>query len=1060
MLKIINSVSLDFLANDMLEKVNGCWKKPFEPPVIVFTDSKTEQWFNLYVLKRQNVSMNLPSVRLESFLFHILKTDKNQFLLYPDLLRDLIMQKLLSKESGVVYLDKIKDKDNISNYLNITKNTEEIDYKHLFDFADDLSKLFIEYESTRDNIDDIMSGDDWQKDLYNDIMNDCLCINNKNYYTCPEIAYKNKSGNNGRIVFKSLKQPVFVFGFSGMGQTYRNLLKELGEQADVYVYLQTPKGKSNETNNNIFLKHWAQFGKTNYNLFNVDNATEPERAIYSKNTTLGKLQNAIAQDKNIEDTKTLMVATNEHGNKVYDDTLTITSAPSKIRELEIVHSSICKLLQNKQKNVTLKDILVLAPDINEYKSAIETVFNQIDKNDQEYPFIPISIVDYSGKNSAVLDVLQTLYTILHNGGLSRKTFLTITKNFIIQNRYKISDSDVSDVFLPWIKNMRVFRAHESNNDIIDDWERAVNQLLIAKLTDKPVLIDKNKIEPFSDFNTEEEHTTKFVRICGDIKNVWVNKFKEKSVLNSDDIIELQMFLNDLLALDEPSESKSFKETIIFEKINQKLEQYKEFNVPIPMEYLLLSLIDIASNVRFNTGTIFTSGVTFVSLKANRILPAKYVFLIGMNSDNFPGSNKKIALDRRLYLPQYGDDDVPAKNKNAFLCQLMATENELHISFVDKDLQTDNTFYPSCVLDVLTQYTGVKIQETSIDETRNWDELYTPCERRNKQIYIDLNKNDSNEKTSNNDVDNQEMGKQDIPETVRLKEFEYFLENPLKCYANRVFGFAEDDESNQELEDIELNELAKYELKKRLIKPIVENEEPQRQNYKDILPKEPFAKLEFENVYKEFKEKVNAFKEYHKKNFGETPIDTNYQINIPIEYEYTDKENNHLKYNYSLRGEILMCAQVHNDTGNHVVLYVFKDDEKERLKHFPEMYALVAQNNAEKCIVHIVNTKGEKPVEITKQEAILKLNQFYKRAFIESNKNRQYMPYFEYYKKKKIPSFEELKDDFTDEYKRRFISHEELINPDTDLGFKEENFEKDFEKALEKHKELLDPKAKD
>ena len=74
MLNIITSMSPIGLANDMLAKVKQCWPNPFDAPTIIFTDSKTEQWFKLHVLNnKQNVVMNLRTARLESFLFGMLK---------------------------------------------------------------------------------------------------------------------------------------------------------------------------------------------------------------------------------------------------------------------------------------------------------------------------------------------------------------------------------------------------------------------------------------------------------------------------------------------------------------------------------------------------------------------------------------------------------------------------------------------------------------------------------------------------------------------------------------------------------------------------------------------------------------------------------------------------------------------------------------------------------------------------------------------------------------------------------------------------------------------------
>ena len=1037
MLNIITSLSPRALADDMLQKIRDCWTDPFVSPVIVFTDSKTEQWFKLHVLENRGVPMNLRTARLESFLFDLMKTDAPQALLSPDLLRDVIMQKLLSRPDGQCYLEKIKGNDNIEKYLNFNGNMDDIDYKHLFEFANDLSKLFIEYEATRENIDVAVPGTDWQKDLYNEIINDGIIINDVHYYTCPELAEKNRCENDGKIVFNSLEnQNIFVFGFSGMGQTYRRLLKELSNTFNVCVYLQVPKPCASE---NLLLKHFAQFGQKNHELFDANNQTHNILALNENNTMLGRIQNAMANDEKIDAEKLRLIN---------DESLTIIGVPSKIKEIEIVHSSICKLL--KEKNANLKDILVLAPDIDRYKSVITTVFNQIDETDPDYPFVPFSIVDYSGKNSAVLDVLQTLYLILHNNGFSRKDFFSFTKNTLIQNRYKITDNDVSNVFQSWIKNMRVFRAHgtDAAGNSFDDWESAVNRLLIAKLTDKPIYFSSGRVMPFSDFNTEDtdnDWLTKFVKIFDDVKNKWVRRFQHKRVLESVDIEYIQTFINELVALSECDNKNVSKEKYILDKINRKLEQYKLNTIAMPLEYVLLSLIDIASNVKFNTGTVFTRGVTFTSLLANRILPAKYVFLIGMGSDEFPGTNNKIALDRRSHLVQIGDDDVPSKNKNAFLCQFMGTTDELHISFVNKDLQTDNTFYPSCALDILTRHAGVAVESVGIDEKRDWDQLYTPRERMNKKVYINLN--DTTPSPAHPHVAPENPTATDLPDVVRLTEFRYFIENPLKCYTNRVFGFEEEDTSCQELEDVKLGPLEKYNLQRRLIKPLLDDERPRMDDFRDLLPNEPFDKKEYEAVKQEIEGHIALFRAGIALAIRDCNIDIkpNYPIHVRLRCDGKS---------YDLRGDIFMCAYTEND----VFLYV--NSLNSVPKHQHELYALIAQIAVpdHKYRAHIISNDRGIPAlavkisNMTKQIAEDKLNQIYRSAFIENN--RKYIPFFER-NIKQVSSLDELKRGyFNNPFIPSAISNKDLLDPDTDLGFSADNFYQEFKAALNEHDKLI------
>ena len=58
----------------------------------------------------------------------------------------------------------------------------------------------------------------------------------------------------------------------------------------------------------------------------------------------------------------------------YKSEFDLISVPSKLREIEVVHSKICTLLLDH--NNKYEDFLVIAPDISVYEDVIPRVFNQ------------------------------------------------------------------------------------------------------------------------------------------------------------------------------------------------------------------------------------------------------------------------------------------------------------------------------------------------------------------------------------------------------------------------------------------------------------------------------------------------------------------------------------------------------------------------------------------------------------------------------------------------------------------------------------------------------------
>ena len=104
--------------------------------------------------------------------------------------------------------------------------------------------------------------------------------------------------------------------------------------------------------------------------------------------------------------------------------LTLTAAPSRLRETEALHSKICALLKNGAR---LGDILVLAPAIQEYKVSIEQVFDQTNPVGDSFPYVPYIFADSSSKSSLAAEALGVLFGILQKGYFSRSDLFSLLR---------------------------------------------------------------------------------------------------------------------------------------------------------------------------------------------------------------------------------------------------------------------------------------------------------------------------------------------------------------------------------------------------------------------------------------------------------------------------------------------------------------------------------------------------------------------------------------------------------------------------------------------------------
>ena len=837
-LEVKAAVIVDVLADKLIDDLKVNWKSPFEAPVVIFADKKVEQWFKLRWLQKGNGALaNLNSKKLDRFLFDVLAgEDKNIALLTPEMLRNVIISYLLKKYESF-------DDDGVKAYL--TKNNK-LDEARLFDFATVMANLFYEYELTRPhgfvnnesegfsecwehdkNFFKSDSKEVWQRDLYNNVIKS-INNNEKNQklYTLPQL-YNLKANKSFQL---NVNTPVYLFGFSGMGQFYRVALRKLAENHKIKLFIQYPcsefckeNDSKNDSNNNL-VNYWAKAGKDNLGLWRDAIKADINEISEAKEhaTLLDYIRNSI-----INQTELSKSLSNN------DTSLRITGAPSKLREIEVLHSRICQLLKDNKANIN--DILVMAPDIKEYKTVIAQVFSQSAikaeeekkaKIEKTCVNLPYAIVDGSSADSFTYQALETIFAISQQKSLTRPLFFKLVRNPLVQAVREIKPEEISN-WEGWVSDMGVYR--DSDKEVINkiSWAHGVKRLLLAKLSN----VEFDGISPYA--NIESSDNDSLYRFCDCIDSLedWIQKASND--WKKQDLKQVFDFLNGWLLL-PPSNKEFTKEIIVFKKVldtRNKLSLYFDTGCEtINSKLLSLILLTAAQGTDYSNGNLFVNGITFMKFAPNRSIPIKHLFLIGAGSDVLPGRNSNNTLDLRNSCDAWsGDETTSDKNKYAFLCQLMNTSESFNISYVNKNLQKDEELYPSTMVNDLRSFINNDdiwkniFTEIGIDETRDWNELYTARELRNKETLLSMSH--SIEPLQEKDTAGKEIdksNKNDKPQIVKIWQLKKFLQEPFMFQAEMVLDSADQEENPEktEFEPIEVEFLSKLTLKKKLISDVL------------------------------------------------------------------------------------------------------------------------------------------------------------------------------------------------------------------------------------------------
>ena len=487
-------------------------------------------------------------------------------------------------------------------------------------------------------------------------------------------------------------------------------------------------------------------------------------------------------------------------NDNYKGTYNLITAPSKLREIEVIHSKICTLLQNKDN--TYSDFLIYAPDINSYEGIINRVFNQDGK---EYPNIPYVVNKREKVKTPVSLGLKKLLEIIYKGYYTRSDLVELINNEDVKKARNIKIEDIY-TFSKAIIDMNAYR----NSGDREDWTYIRNRLISSKIVnvndiDENILcLIDNTYLPFSNISFDDDTILKFVKAIDDL-SFWCNVKKDIEYVNSSNLYIIKEELDKWFSI---KDKNGYETNTNYKNILNVFYLFEELKLSeniIKLDILILSLIDSSVITKFGNNECFTRGVTFTDFNPNVILQAKHVFFLDASSNKIPSSIVKSELDLRTNIL----DNIAIEEDAFNLIHQNATES-FYISYVNLDLKTDESYYPSIFINNLKKSNREISFNVELDEKRNWNEIYTVNAFKNKKYYLGLFETKDNDIT---DKDTDESYNNEERLVFKLKQMAKFIEEPLSNKCNYLFGREDDldEKISDEYEPFNINNLIQYGL---------------------------------------------------------------------------------------------------------------------------------------------------------------------------------------------------------------------------------------------------------
>jgi exodeoxyribonuclease V gamma subunit len=473
---------------------------------------------------------------------------------------------------------------------------------------------------------------------------------------------------------------------------------------------------------NPLLANFGQQGREflallqDYSTVNVDLFVEPnlsgfnEPSAQKKLTILHQVQNDILhlEDATARDTTTLI-----------DDSITITSCHSPLREVQALHDYLLHQFNDAQyteQPLTPKDILVMCPQIEQYAPYVNAVFSRGWQNiPDELPPLPCSIADRSAKDSDPLIATFTELLALPESRFQVTHLLAFIRQKAIANKFLMADEDIDKISV-WLKQASVHwgldLAHKQKilGDKVNDsftWQQGLSrllrgfafadvdtiyqgQLLLADVEgDDAILLGQlmlfiEQLQQFSQQLSQTRTPTQWQQFL---------------------LAQLELLFSRHSTLSSENSAIDNALTMIEDAICRFVEFCQHAHLAEKIE---LAIVTDYLNNHFSQGDtsrqFMVGQVTFCSMLPMRSIPFKVIAVLGLNDGEFPRQRQPLAFDLIAQSKaKFGDRSRRGDDRYLFLEAIISARQSLYLSYQGRNIKNNNEKQPSLVLKELMDY---------------------------------------------------------------------------------------------------------------------------------------------------------------------------------------------------------------------------------------------------------------------------------------------------------------------------------------------------------------------
>lgn len=388
-----------------------------------------------------------------------------------------------------------------------------------------------------------------------------------------------------------------------------------------------------------------------------------------------------------------------------DTSLQIHLCHSRMREVEVLRDELLALFESDADVITPRDVVVMAPDIEQYVPYIEALFDTQHFADD---FIPFSIADRAMQtnNQAALALVAILELL--EGRFGANEIVSLLEHEIVRTRLGINEKDaeecgvlITEAAIRWgIDGKHKEQDFSLPGEELNTWRYGLQRLFLGyALAGEEDMLFENSLP----IKGVEGHRAHLAGVLADVLDTLGEacrvRHQERSVEQW--CIFLQQLMDALI--DRGGTNGAACEDVIsaIAQIGDK-SRMAGYDRPVSYATITAALRDQLSVDR-RGGAYLSCGVTFCNFLPMRGIPFKVVCILGLNDGEFPRIDRSVGFNLITRQPRPGDRTRRVEDRFLFLEALLSARSRLYLSYVGFDIREGSELPPSVLLSELVDY---------------------------------------------------------------------------------------------------------------------------------------------------------------------------------------------------------------------------------------------------------------------------------------------------------------------------------------------------------------------